>query len=310
MHPPHPSALLILGLVLAASPVAAQPLLDPNYVEFTASADHDARDQNGAAMVDRYDFVLYAVGSRAPIRVVSMGKPTPDASRTIRAPLATLLTPLPAGGTTYEVRIAAVGPGGTATSAPSNGFTFQAACTYSVSPAGLSMGSTGGSSSFSVTAPAGCAWTVSTASSWIALTRRSGSGSGTASFTAAPNPSTSSRSASIAIAGVTRTVTQSSAPCTYTVSPTSASVPRAGGNISFSIATPGGCRWSASEGSSWITIASGANGTGAGTVTFTVAVNTSAQVRSTTTTIAGRRVTVSQQIATRPRPPGRMRIVE
>ena len=134
MRRPHQWALLLNLLFLFPRPALAQPVLDPNFLEFTASADHNGLDPNGAPLVQRYDFLLYALGSPTPTLAIGLGKPTPDANRPIRIALGTILNPLPKGGLTYEARIAAVGPGGSSPSSPSNGFTFQVTCTYSASP--------------------------------------------------------------------------------------------------------------------------------------------------------------------------------
>ena len=59
---------------------------------------------------------------------------------------------------------------------------------------------------------------------WITITARA-SGTGTAaSYNVAANALTSSRTGTMTIAGQTMTVTQAGAPCTYTISPTVASL--------------------------------------------------------------------------------------
>ena len=62
------------------------------------------------------------------------------------------------------------------------------------------------------------------------------------------------------------------------------------------------CQWTATSGATWITITSGAAGTGNGTVSFTVANNTGA-ARTGTLTIAGRAFTVTQAASSSPTPP-------
>src|SRR5205085_2296676 len=54
-----------------------------------------------------------------------------------------------------------------------------------------------------------------------------------------------------------------------------------------------GCAWTASSGASWVTITSGASGSGNGTVGYSVAANTGA-ARSATLTIATKTFTVNQ----------------
>src|SRR5204862_6165738 len=59
------------------------------------------------------------------------------------------------------------------------------------------------------------------------------------------------------------------------------------------VTTGSTCAWAAASNASWITINSGESGTGAGSVTFTVAANPGA-ARNGTLTVAGQAVTVAQ----------------
>ena len=81
--------------------------------------------------------------------------------------------------------------------------------------------------------------------------------------------------------------------CTFTVTPTTPSVAGGGGTVTLTVTATSGCAWSASSNASFITVASGASGTGSGAVTLTVASNAGA-IRSGTVTVAGQSVTVSQ----------------
>jgi uncharacterized protein (TIGR03437 family) len=88
----------------------------------------------------------------------------------------------------------------------------SATCTYSISPASLTFGASGGSGVVSVTAGAGCSWTAASNVSWITITSgASGSGGGTAGYTVAANTSTTSRTGTLTVAGQTHTVTQAGA---------------------------------------------------------------------------------------------------
>lgn len=82
--------------------------------------------------------------------------------------------------------------------------------------------------------------------------------------------------------------------CTFGASPTSQSVAAAGGTGNVSVTTTSGCAWTAASNAGWITITSGASGTGSGGTNYSVAVNTSTIARSGTLTVAGQTVTVSQ----------------
>jgi hypothetical protein len=63
---------------------------------------------------------------------------------------------------------------------------------------------------------------------------------------------------------------------------------------SVSVTASSGCPWTASSNQNWITITSGATGSGNGTVSYTVAANVSTTSRTGALTIAGQSFTVSQ----------------
>jgi hypothetical protein len=111
------------------------------------------------------------------------------------------------------------------------------------------------------------------------------------------------------IAGTTFTVTQAAGSCTFNLSATSASVPSTGSTAgAVSVVTGTSCSWTAVSNASWITITSGANGAGIGSVTYSVAFNPDTQ-RVGTMTIAGTTFTVTQQGSTISAPTG-LRIVQ
>ncbi len=85
-----------------------------------------------------------------------------------------------------------------------------------------------------------------------------------------------------------------SAPCSYTLAPTSTSVPAAGVSGTVALTTGVGCTWTASSSASWITI-NPTGGTGAGSVSYTVAANTSTSTRTGTVAIGGQTFTVTQE---------------
>jgi Zn-dependent metalloprotease len=82
--------------------------------------------------------------------------------------------------------------------------------------------------------------------------------------------------------------------CTFSISPTSASIAAAGGTGSVSVTAGAGCTWSAVSNAAFITITAGASGTGSGTVSYSVANNAGTASRSGTLTIAGQTFTVTQ----------------
>lgn len=82
--------------------------------------------------------------------------------------------------------------------------------------------------------------------------------------------------------------------CTYSISPTSASVVAGGGTGSVSVTASVGCAWTATSNATFITITSGSSGTGNGSVGYSVAANTGSGSRVGTATIAGLTFTVTQ----------------
>jgi len=84
------------------------------------------------------------------------------------------------------------------------------------------------------------------------------------------------------------------ATCTYSISPTGASFTASGGTGSVAVTTQSGCTWTASSGASWMSITSGASGTGSGSVSYSVAANTATSSQQAVLTIAGLACTVTE----------------
>lgn len=81
--------------------------------------------------------------------------------------------------------------------------------------------------------------------------------------------------------------------CNYGLSASSQNIVSTGGTGSVNVTAQNGCAWTATSNADWITITSGASGTGNGTVNFTAAANPGSQ-RTGTLTIAGQTFTVTQ----------------
>jgi hypothetical protein len=92
------------------------------------------------------------------------------------------------------------------------GYTFtvnqNGICSYSVSPASLSIPAGGGSGQLTVTTTSGCAWNVTMTATWITLANVSGSGPGSVTYNVAPNTTGSTRYGWISISGHTISFTQ------------------------------------------------------------------------------------------------------
>jgi hypothetical protein len=169
-----------------------------------------------------------------------------------------------------------------------------AACLYAINPSTQSISAAGGAgSSVAVSTAAGCAWTATRNAAWLTIAAgASGSGNGSVAFSVAAN-SGSARTGTLTIAGHAFTVLQGGA-CTYSINPTSHTIGRKGGKgPNIAVSAPAGCSWTAASNDGWLTITSGASGTGNDTVKFQVA-SFSGSSRTGTLTIAGRTFTVTQ----------------
>jgi peptidyl-Asp metalloendopeptidase len=167
-------------------------------------------------------------------------------------------------------------------------------CSYSLGASSISVGSGAAQSSVSVTAGSGCSWTASSNVAWITFTSgASGTGNGTVGYTVAANSAATARTGVIAVAGRTLTITQTGAPCAYSLSPASASVSGGGASGSVTLTTMSGCTASAISSASWLTVTSGATGSASRTVTYTVAANTGT-ARSAAILVGGQTFTVNQ----------------
>jgi hypothetical protein len=173
-------------------------------------------------------------------------------------------------------------------------FTMQqsASCSYSVSPTSWAPIVAGESKTFGVTTTSGCAWTASESASWLSLSPSGGTGSGNVTATADGNPTGASRSSTMTIAGKSVPVTQGY--CTVTYSPTSRSVGAGATTGSIAVTATSGCPWTAtSDSPAWLTITSGASGSGSGTINYSVAANAGG-ARTGTISGSGATFTVSQ----------------
>jgi len=143
-----------------------------------------------------------------------------------------------------------------------------------------------------VISPGGCAWSATSNAPWLSITSgANGSGNGRVQYSVAATNSTA-RSGTLTIGGQTFTLSQDGV-CTFGLAPASLTTPAAGGSATVNVAARAGCAWTASSNAQWLSITSGANGSGNGVVGITAAANPSI-ARSGTLTIAGQGYTVTQ----------------
>jgi hypothetical protein len=286
-------------LMLTASPLQAQSIVDGHRVEFQPSADNNTLGSDGTPIVQSYALSVYVSGASTAFATANLGKPTPDTDGYMRIDFSTLLsTPLQVG-TIYEAVVSAVGPGGTAASTRSNTFELTTNCTTTLSTSAQNVGA--GSTTGSVGVTATCGWVALSNASWITITGgASGTGNGTVGFSVAANTATTSRTGTLTIAGNTFTVTQSGAQaCTYSLSATSQTGAPGGGTGSVTVTAPSGCAWTAaSNNGSWLTVTAGASGSGNGTVGFSTTPNLTGASRTGTLLIGGVTFTLTQSACT------------
>ena len=165
-------------------------------------------------------------------------------------------------------------------------------CTFAISPQSQTVQASGGSGKVTVTAGAGCSWTATSGAPWVTIASgATGTGNGDVQFTVAAT-SGPARSAALTIAGQIFTLTQGEG-CAVTLAADRADLPASGGTGSVSLLSATGCSWAATSNAPWLTITSGANGSGNGAVNFSAAANAGPS-RQGTLTIAGLIFTVIQ----------------
>ena len=125
--------------------------------------------------------------------------------------------------------------------------------------------------SVSLATGGGCQWNAAAGASWITLPHTSGTGPGQVAVDVAANNGPR-RSDSLTVAGHTIRVNQESA-CTWTLAPPVHDFDANGGLGNVLVIVVGQCTWTATSTVSWITIGSGASGTGNALLQFVVAPN-------------------------------------
>jgi uncharacterized protein (TIGR03437 family) len=157
----------------------------------------------------------------------------------------------------------------------------------SVNNVGQSFNDAGGSGAASVTAsPGNCAWTAVSDVPWITITSgNSGSGNGAVTFSVDPNRGPA-RTGTLRIGGVTFTVLQDAAACTFSVTPAGGNYGVAAANGKLTVNASAGCDWTVlNNNPEFLTITAGATGSGSGPIGYTVALNTSPTSRIGTLSI-------------------------
>ncbi|MFN0112306.1 MAG: beta strand repeat-containing protein [Blastocatellia bacterium] len=176
--------------------------------------------------------------------------------------------------------------------------TQKGPCTATLDPVSKTAPATGGAESVQLMIGSGCVWTATSLVPWVTINTASGSGPGAVNYTVAANTGSTQRFGTLTIAGQNFTVIQD-ATCTATIDPTYKSLPATAGSESVGVTVAAGCAWTATTMESWITITSGASGTGNGTVNYSVTANPGG-ARAGLINIAGKTLAVAQEGACAP----------
>lgn len=173
--------------------------------------------------------------------------------------------------------------------------------TLSVTPSNQNVGSTAGSTNFTVTSNS--AWTAVSSDTWCTVTA-SGTGNGTivASYTVNPNTTTRVATITVTVTGVTPqdvTVTQSGVAGTLSIAPSNQNVPSTQGTTNFTVTA--NVSWTAVSSETWCTVTS--SGSGDGTIVADYDYNMATTSRIAIITVTGngltpQTVTVTQAGAT------------
>ena len=168
-------------------------------------------------------------------------------------------------------------------------------CSVSLPTPELNVPASGGKGTVAVSTNRECAWTANSTASWLTISgAASGQGDGTVEYVATANSDPTSRRGVIELNDQRANITQAAADCAMQLADPSESFTPAGGSGTIGVrASSGMCTWTAVSDSSWITIRSGASGTGNGTVAYDVAAATGAP-RTGTVLVAGLRFSITQ----------------
>lgn len=149
--------------------------------------------------------------------------------------------------------------------------TQSSGCRYSVQPLSYSAPAGGATTAVTLQTAPGCPWTSNSGEAWITLPQIPPAGPASVPVVVAANNGPS-RTGTFTVAGTAITVVQGS-PCTWTLAPPSVDYGPDGGRGAVLVIVTGPCTWTAASTASWISLDTGAAGTGDGLVQFTVAAN-------------------------------------
>ena len=202
-------------------------------------------------------------------------------------------------GVTIQSNAASVTPRNAVLTINGQNITLQQSgtqCNYNLQSSTGSVPASGGAGSVGVVSPAVCTWTATSSDpSWLGITSGpGGTGTSEVQFLAQPNTQAAARSATLTIAGLTYTVTEAPAACTYSLSSTNVTIASSGASGSFTFSTAAtGCTPAPVSYASWITATPSFNGV-SGSVAFVVDPNPGTLSRVGTIRVGEQNFTVTE----------------
>ena len=167
-------------------------------------------------------------------------------------------------------------------------------CDVTLAPTGVSAAAAASTGLVGVATGATCPWSATSSAAWLTVTSGgSGTGNGTVGYSMTANTG-AARTASLTIGGRQFSVQQAAPACSVSLSPTNTALTPGVASRGITVTAGAGCPWTTTNTASWITITSGASGTGNGSVFFNVAANNTSAERTAILTIGGQQATVTQ----------------
>lgn len=183
------------------------------------------------------------------------------------------------------------------------------ACSITVAATEATVSSAGGSGTLSVTAnrPT-CTWSAMTTAGWLTVPTPSGVGSGTLTYAFSANTGSSDRSGYIQIENNYVKVTESAAPCLFSLDVVSATKDGSASTGLIALtASRETCAWSATTNSTWITLPKN-SGTGSAVLGYLVTKNATGAARTGVVDIASLSFSLTQTLPPSPAQPKGLRL--
>lgn len=169
-------------------------------------------------------------------------------------------------------------------------------CSYRLSPTSRAHGFAATTNSINVITADGCPWTLQNTNAWITiLSGNTGQSGSTVNYAIDANASGNERVGLLLVDDQAFTITQRVVSCSFTISPANRPHGYGATTNSFAVNVNAACSWTATSTQGWITILSGAAGSGDGTVTYAVAPNLSLSPRSGGVMVDGQMFEITQE---------------